>query len=85
MIRPNPESDLSSGIIVKGADVIEMLKKEGMMSIEELLKKFLKQRQNSSHQLFFDVLIFLYTVDAVDFDENLSVRLKHGRTQVPLI
>ncbi len=81
MIRPNPESDLSSGIIVSGADLIEIIKNEGIMSIEELLNKFLKQGQNSSHQLFFDVLLFLYIVDAIDFDGSLSVRLNNGHTQ----
>jgi hypothetical protein len=79
MLVPQPESDLSLGLIVVGADIIKILKEtHGQpMVIDDVLRKFIKFDSRRNFNLFLDALTFLYTIGAIK-EENYKVSLKYG-------
>lgn len=80
MLVPQPESDLSMGLIVVGADIIKILKenKKEPMFIEDLFKKFIKHDSRRTFNLFIDALTFLYTIDIIK-EKDYRVILRYGR------
>ena len=85
MIIPQAESDLSLNVIVVGADIIKTLKnhKCNSMIVEDLMRLFLAKDKRRSKKLFFETLIFLYSLEIV-YEENYKVRLIHDNTQTAL-
>lgn len=85
MIIPQPESDLSLNVIVVGADLISILKKdkENQMIVEDLMKRFLTQDKRRTKKLFFDTLTFLYALGIIN-EDYYRVRLIHGYSQKTL-
>ena len=85
MIIPQIESDLTMNVIVVGADIIWILKKNReYMIVEDLLKHFLKQDKRRTHNLFFDTLTFLYALEMIK-EKDFKVTLKYGYTQKNLL
>lgn len=68
MIRPQPESDISQNVMVLGADIIEILNDfhRDKMIVEDLLERFLSQNRETTPQMFFDTLIFLYSLGIIE-------------------
>ena len=85
MILPQPESDLSYSVIVVGADLIGILKKdkEKQMIIEEAMRRFLAQDKRRTKKLFFDTLTFLYALGIIS-EDHYRVRLINGYSQKTL-
>lgn len=85
MIIPQPESDLSMGILVLGAEIISAIRssKNQQMIIEDLLKQFMLSDIRRSPVLFFNTLTFLYAIGIIK-EENYKVRIINGYTQKTL-
>lgn len=79
MLVPQPESDLSLGLLVVGADIIKILKEKHNepMYVEDLFKKFIKHDSRRTFNLFIDTLTFLYTIGAIK-EKDYKVVLKYG-------
>ena len=85
MISPQIESDMSLNIMVLGAEIIKILKKNGRIMItEHLLHRFLEMDTRRRFSMFFETLSFLYTIGFIN-EENYKIRLKDGITQKTLL
>jgi len=85
MISPQIESDMSLNIMVLGAGIIKILKKNGRIMItEHLLQKFLEMDTRRRFSMFFETLSFLYTIGFIQ-EENYKIKLKDGITQKTLL
>ncbi len=78
MILPHPESDLSTNILVLGADIITMLKGKSYLFIEDLLNDFLKKNKKRTPDMFFHTIIFLYIFDLIE-QKGFKVNLKNTK------
>lgn len=77
MILPHPESDLRINIMVLGADIIEQLKGQDFVLVENLLEKFIKKAAKRTPDMFFNSLTFLYScgvIEKKDYKVKLVVR-----------
>lgn len=67
MILPHPESDLSSNVMVLGVEVVKFLKKNnGYVFIDTVMNNFLKSGNCRTVDVFFNTLVFLYSLGVVD-------------------
>jgi hypothetical protein len=72
MILPHPESDLRANIMVVGADIIRMIKKNrsegGYVLIESLLDIFLKKDSSNKRtpDMFLNTLTFLFMMGVLE-------------------
>jgi hypothetical protein len=74
MIFPEKHEDLSKNILVLGADVLAIFKTNSYLpcNIEELYQKIKNKRYISLEQ-FFDVVLFLWLINAVELDDHLII------------
>lgn len=68
MIIPHPEDSLKLNITVLGVDIIKFLSKHQnkYVLIENVLSDFLKQDEERTPDLFFNSLVFLYSIGLID-------------------
>lgn len=69
MIIPTKHEKLSENLVVVGADLIEVLKKESY-NIEELYRVILRTR-DLHIDVFLDVITFLWLSNVIDFREDV--------------
>lgn len=69
MITPTKHQNLNSNIIVVGAEILQLLKKDDF-TLEELFQKA-KINLQINLELFFDVLTFLWLIDAITINEKI--------------
>ncbi|MBN1340793.1 MAG: hypothetical protein JXA03_15800 [Bacteroidales bacterium] len=74
MILPHPESDLKLNIMVLGADIIEQLKRQDFVLVENLLEKFIKSGAKRTPDMFFNALTFLFSCGVLE-KNDYKVRL----------
>jgi len=74
MILPHPESDLSMNIMVLGTDIIRLLNGHGFILLEDVLVNFVKKDTKRTPDLFFNTLIFLYSLDLIE-KKGYKIRL----------
>ena len=85
MIIPQPESDLSLNLMILGADIIGILKKQHeSIVVDKLLKEFVKSDLRRTHEMFFNAFTYLYALGIVN-ERNYKVRLINGNTQTNLL
>lgn len=82
MIIPQPEADMSLNILVVGADVIKVLR-NNEMTVDDVLKVFMKTDNRRTLRLFYDTLTFLFILGILE-ESNYILRIKHGYTQKTL-
>lgn len=70
MIIPHPEDNLNLNITVLGADIITFLSarkhKNNFILIENILLDFLKKDEKRTPDLFFNSLVFLYSIGLIE-------------------
>lgn len=85
MIIPQPESDLSLNLMIVGADIIEILKKQNeYIVVDKLLKEFVKNDSRRTPKMFFNAFTYLYALGIVN-ERNYKVRLINYDTQTNLL
>lgn len=85
MIIPQPESDLSLNLMILGADIIKILKKnKGSIVVDKLLKDFVKSDLRRTPKMFFNTFTYLYALGIVN-EHNYKVRIVNGDTQTNLL
>jgi hypothetical protein len=70
MIVPHPEDNLNLNIMVLGADIINILNSKRYIGkyvlVENVLSNFLKEDEKRTPDLFFNSLVFLYSIGLID-------------------
>ncbi len=70
MIIPHPEDNLNLNIMVLGADIINTLNSKKYngkyVLVENLLSTFLKEDEKRTPDLFFNSIVFLYSIGLID-------------------
>ncbi len=66
MILPHPESDLTLNIMVLGIDVVEQLKGQDFVLVENLMVVFLKKNKKRTPEMFLNSLTFLYSCGMIE-------------------
>jgi hypothetical protein len=69
MLIPHPEDDLNINLMVLGADIIQILsstKMKNYVLVENVLMDFLKKDEKRTPDLFFNSLVFLYSIGLID-------------------
>ena len=75
MIRPHPEGDLSTNILVLGSEIIEMLNRVRTSTVvEEVMKVFLKRDPKRTPGVFLDALTLLFILGLIEF-KGYRIRL----------
>jgi hypothetical protein len=73
MLIPTKHEKLENNILVVGAFIIEELL-NGTQFIETILENYIKKKKDADIDTFYDSLLFLYCIDAIDVS-NYTVRL----------
>lgn len=69
MLIPPPEADLNESSLVRGADILDFLKKrEGKVVVEEIMLHFLKQHPKSNAENFMDTISLLFALDLIEYE-----------------
>ena len=85
MIRPHPEGDLSTNILVLGSEIIKMLDRAKTSTVvEDVMEDFLKRDANRTPDAFLDTLTFLFMLGLIEF-KAYRIRLnKHDFAEATL-
>ena len=74
MLIPPPEADLSESLLVRGADILDLLTKHGEETVvEEIMLDYLKCRPKSDADAFMDSLTLLYALGLIEY-EHFRIR-----------
>ena len=76
MIQTHVEADLSEHISVMSANIISLIKENNEITLETLMKKYLRKYSIHCPIQFMDALSFLYSINVL-FVENFKVRLRY--------
>lgn len=76
MIQAHIESDLNEHISVVAANIISLVKEKNEITLETLMKKYLKKYSIHCPIQFMDALSFLYSINALVV-ENFKVKLQY--------
>jgi hypothetical protein len=75
MILPQPDSHLPLNILVLGSDILRLLKKhKTWIVIEEIMEEFVSAEPRRTHEIFMNVLAYLYALGLVEY-EGYKIRL----------
>lgn len=69
MIIPTKHQDLNKNALVLGSEFYAIIKKQNL-TIEELFQKT-KNKYQISLELFFDIITFLWLIEAINIDNNI--------------
>ncbi len=73
MILPTKHQNLSHNYLVVGAEILALIKKKSY-TIEELFQKS-KDKYKLSLDAYFDIITFLWLVDAINLEQKtLSIK-----------
>ncbi|MEE1962785.1 hypothetical protein V1387_08830 [Allomuricauda taeanensis] len=88
MIVPHPEDNLSLNITVLGVDIIKFLTSKKNQNkyvlIENVLTDFLKQDDERTPDLFFDSLVFLYSIGLINRKDYKIKLTPSNKSQISL-
>lgn len=68
MLLPTKHQDLNNNILVLGADILYLLKKDSYTP-EEIFQK-LKNEKNVTLEYLFDALTFLWLIESITYIDN---------------
>ena len=68
MLIPPPEADLKESPLVRGADILEFLKKQGdEIVVEEVMMEFLKRHPKATADDFMDCISLIFALGLIDY------------------
>lgn len=70
MLAPTKHEDLNKNTLVLGSEVLRYLKYHGASLIEDIFQN-LKQRFDIPIDKFYDVIVFLWLIEAIVLNESL--------------
>jgi hypothetical protein len=70
MLSPTKHEDLNKNTLVLGSEVLRYLKCHGSSLIEDIFQN-LKLRFDISIDMFYDVIVFLWLIDAIVLNDSM--------------
>ncbi|MCT3680358.1 ABC-three component system middle component 6 [Elizabethkingia meningoseptica] len=79
MLIPTKHQDLSTNLLVIGADILFHLKNDEL-DIEKLYKK-MQTEKNIRIEQYLDAITFLWLIDSIEYTDNLLKKKKNDITE----